>query len=268
MIKVKDIDYNAIYETKTYGSYKIISKAGYDKGRNLLLKIKFITTGFEKIIQYYHLGDNIYDPYFPIIYNIGYLGEPSVPHSVYVKQYHRWSGMLSRCYNKYDINYKTYGAIGVKVDPRWFCFATYYNDIQLLPGYDMVVKNPHIKYYIDKDILQKDIPKNQRIYSPNTCMWVTSYENALQTKMDNKYNNNYHYVYKNHNLYYVQMNLYGELQRIGIFKDEIMAANCANHARAINGLPPVNDVPFIPPEIVNANNLRKRNIAIRRINND
>ena len=31
MIKVKDIDYNAIYETKTYGSYKIISKAGYDK---------------------------------------------------------------------------------------------------------------------------------------------------------------------------------------------------------------------------------------------
>ena len=99
-------------------------------------------------------------------------------------------------------------------------------------------------------------------------MWVTSYENALQTKMDNKYNNNYHYVYKNHNLYYVQMNLYGELQRIGIFKDEIMAANCANHARAINGLPPVNDVPFIPPEIVNANNLRKRNIAIKRINND
>ena len=73
MIKVKDIDYNAIYETKKYDSYKIISKAGYEKGRNLLLKIKFITTGFEKIIQYYHLGDNIYDPYFPIIYNILYL---------------------------------------------------------------------------------------------------------------------------------------------------------------------------------------------------
>lgn len=267
MIKVKDIDYNAIYETKTYGKYKIIEKAGRDNGGNLLLKIKFLYTGFEKIIQYYHLGDNIYDPYYPVIYNVGYRGEPTASHNEYSKYYNRWEGMLSRCYNSNDINYKTYGAIGVGVDPVWFCFATYYNDIHYLPGYDLMIKNPHIKYYIDKDILQKDIPPEQRIYSPKTCMWVTAYENALQSKIDSK-NNKYHFVYKNHNLYYVQMNIYGSLERVGEFKDEIMAANCANHVRVLHGLPPVNNVPYIPPEIVNASNLRERKIVIKRVNND
>ena len=267
MIKVKDIDYNAIYNTKSYGKYKIIDKAGYDNGGNLLLKIKFLTTGYEKIIQYYHLNDNIYDPYYPIVYGVGYRGEPNVPYCEYSKMYSRWSGMLSRCYNTKDINYKTYRGIGVTVDLRWHCFATYFNDIHYLNGYDMVIKNPHIKYYIDKDILQKNIPLSKRVYSPETCMWVCAQDNSLQKQIDHA-KNKYHLVSKNHNLYYVKYAINGEIYRVGHFKDEIMAASAANHIMTLNGFKPANDVPYVPQEIVNKNNLKKLDIVIKKINND
>lgn len=37
--------------------------------------------------------------------------------------------MINRCYNKSDRDYKYYGALGVKVDPRWFNFTHFMMDV-------------------------------------------------------------------------------------------------------------------------------------------
>lgn len=38
----------------------------------------------------------------------------------------RWGNMLCRCYNSHSVNYKDYGARGIKVCDEWHDFATFY----------------------------------------------------------------------------------------------------------------------------------------------
>ena len=68
--------------------------------------------------------------------------------------------MLSRCYVPSEKGYKYYGAVGVSVDPSWFNFNTFFNDVQLLPNYDKKVQFPD-KFQLDKDYMQQNIPKEK-----------------------------------------------------------------------------------------------------------
>lgn len=47
-----EIDTDKIYYTKYSGNFKIIEEVGRDKSRHLLVKIKFIDTGYETTCQY------------------------------------------------------------------------------------------------------------------------------------------------------------------------------------------------------------------------
>ena len=170
-----NIDFNKIYSTKEYGEFKIIDNLGYiNNDSRLWVKIKYLTTGYERNVRYdalYANNLNTQDPCYPKIYNVAYIGENVGARNVYKTDYDRWIKMISRCYNKNDKDYKNYGGKGITVCDRWLNFSNYFYDIKLLPGYHFKQIYPKI-YQLDKDYLQQNIPKEKRVYSPETCVWL------------------------------------------------------------------------------------------------
>lgn len=196
-------DPNKIYHSRNYGDFVIIEDEGFiyndngDPARKV--KIRFLSTGFETSVFYNKvLKREVKDPMLPTIYGIGYAGVNNEPFDEII--YRRWYNMISRCYNPKDKRYNSYGAVGVTVDPRWHNCSNYIMDIKSIYGYDLFVNDPH-NYHLDKDYLQSGIPKNMRVYSKDTCIWLNAKSN---TNTLTKYNpTNYIGIYEYNGLYYV-----------------------------------------------------------------
>ena len=177
-----------IYNSKNYGKYKILNEVEpkYDhRGYPIrMVRIKFLLTGTEKTITLSNAINNKpgRDPYFPNVCNIGFIG--SLNKKDYSREYSVWNGMIDRCYNKNSASYSMYGAIGITVCERWFNFSNFVEDIKLLPGYNEWFEDH--SYQLDKDLLQANIPKHKRIYSPETCCFVKYIDNMNARTIDNK----------------------------------------------------------------------------------
>lgn len=85
--------------------------------------------------------------------------------------------MLSRCYRKKDRCYISYGGKGISVCKRWFSFKNFVEDVVLLDGYDDILVKKGL-LALDKD---KKSGRN-KIYSPDTCCWITLEENSNISK--------------------------------------------------------------------------------------
>lgn len=81
--------------------------------------------------------------------------------------------MMSRCYNKNNPKYKSYGAQGVRVDERWHKLSNFLEDVDRIEGWDeeLFLAN---KLRLDKDTKVK----GNKVYSLNTCRWVSPEENS------------------------------------------------------------------------------------------
>lgn len=121
---------------------------------------------------------NIKCPYEPRIYGIGYLSEGKYKGSENCKKtrvYDTWYGMLERCYDeKLHKKHPTY--IGCEVCEEWHNFQNfaewYEENYYEIEGERMC---------LDKDILVK----HNKVYSPETCVFVPQAINKLFTKRDN-----------------------------------------------------------------------------------
>ena len=116
-------------------------------------------------------------PYEKIYYDIGYLGEGKYKtwkNGKLTRVYKTWHSMLQRCYDeKYHEKYPTY--IDCEVDKKWHNFQNF------AKWYDenfYEVNNE--KMCLDKDILYK----GNKIYSPETCIFVPQTINLLFVKCD------------------------------------------------------------------------------------
>ena len=125
---------------------------------------------------------NIKCPYEPRYYGIGYLGEGKYKMSENGKKtkcYNTWHNMLERCYNpKYQEKYPTYK--DCEVCESWHNFQTFaewYNDNYYQIHGEVMC--------LDKDILIK----GNKIYSPETCVFVPEKINLLFIKSDNSRGN-------------------------------------------------------------------------------
>lgn len=120
----------------------------------------------------------IRNPYVPTVCNVGYIGE-GIYKSIYknkkTKIYQVWQSMLQRCYdNKLQEKYISY--VDCTVCDEWHNFQNFAEWFE--ENY----------YEIENEIMQLDkdiLIKGNKIYSPDTCIFVPQSINELFTKRKN-----------------------------------------------------------------------------------
>ena len=94
----------------------------------------------------------------------------------YIKRlYGIWYSMIMRCYNEKFDNYRYYGGRGVIVCDEWK------NDYQAFLDWSLA------NGYADDLEIDKDIKGDGKIYSPETCQWVTRKKNCRNKRNTVKY---------------------------------------------------------------------------------
>lgn len=116
-------------------------------------------------------------PYERSVFGVGYIGEGKYKcreNGKITRVYQTWHSMLQRCYSEeYHKRQPTY--IGCEVCDEWHNFQNfaewYENNYYEIEGETMA---------LDKDVLFK----HNKIYSPNTCIYVPQTINTLFAKCD------------------------------------------------------------------------------------
>lgn len=118
----------------------------------------------------------IKNPYDKSIYGVGYLGigkyEAHDENGINTKPYDTWTNMIERCYSE-KTRHKHMAYIDCTVCEEWLnyqTFAKWYEENY----YEITTERMHI----DKDILMKD----NKVYSPSTCMFVPQRINMIFMK--------------------------------------------------------------------------------------
>ena len=224
------IDFDTIYDSMYYGQFKIISYQGRNKESKKIVRIKFLNTGFETdaLLKYAKLGQ-VKD------YSVK---QEDRTFNISSKEKHdefivkilqgRWHAMMDRCYNPNCPGYEDYGGSGVTVCKYWHKFENYLESMPYIQNYDKFYQQPHI-YQLDKDFYQYDIPTNKRVYSPDTCVFLSTYDNSNLSVFENKYQE-YHGVRQAESgNYYVEFSIDGKKYRFGTYSDLIAALNEYNY---------------------------------------
>ena len=136
---------------------------------------------FNNATYYNFKKGSISCPYEPRIHNIGYIGEGKYKNyaNKNSKYFAVWSQMLLRCYSdKYKKKHPTYQLC--KTSEEWFNFQ---NFAKWFDENYYEVKDQTMN--LDKDILVK----GNKIYSPETCIFVPQEINNLFIKCDKNRNN-------------------------------------------------------------------------------
>lgn len=161
-----------IFITNIGATVKIIE---YKDANNV--KVKCLET--EEIIKtsYRNLQKgNIKPKYYPSVYGVGFIGDTVTidENKKQLESYKCWHRMLERCYSEeYQLKEPSY--IGVTVCAEWKCYSNFkvwYDD--------NYYKIKDVRMELDKDILVK----GNKIYSPETCIFVPQKINSLFVKND------------------------------------------------------------------------------------
>jgi hypothetical protein len=116
-------------------------------------------------------------------------------------------------------------------------YENFLNDIKDIPGYDDFINNPG-EYEFDKDVLQSDVDPCNKIYSKDTCCFISRLDNLntniIQNNIRNKDNLTSQYygvsVLKRTGKFNAETNINGKSYYLGTFSSEIAAANAYNQA--------------------------------------
>lgn len=146
----------------------------YNDSHNITLRFE---DGFIKKTSYPSFkSGRVNNPYYKSIANFGYFGEGKYQARINNKitpQYATWAGLILRCYDPYTMN-KCLSYINCEVCSEWAnyqTFAKYYDE--------NIYEIPNEKIQIDKDILSGYLNLDNKIYSPDTCLFVPQTINNL-----------------------------------------------------------------------------------------
>lgn len=165
--------------TKSGLEYEIIKKDGRNKHGAQLYLIKFTNTGTEmRVLKASIKSGTIKDRFHPSVYDVGCLGNAKKVGNERV--YSLWNNMLCRCYHNHKNNkdYMSYGGIGVRVCERWKIFSNFLSDLENIEGYDEPLFAQG-KIHLDKDKKQSNTPPSQKIYSLETCCFISKEDNQV-----------------------------------------------------------------------------------------
>lgn len=176
-VKLSNERIGAVGKNKYDSVYTVINYKTYSD-----IVVKF-ETGEEVHTSWNNFKNgSIRSVYDKTIYGVGYFGEGKYVAKINDKitpQYDTWRGMIKRCYIKNEeIQYRSYKE--VTVDPIWHNFqnfAKWYDENYYEVGQERMC--------LDKDILIK----GNKIYSPDTCVFVPQRVNKLFIKQQFKRGN-------------------------------------------------------------------------------
>ena len=170
---IHKIDRTGEININSFGSKMTIIK--YNSARDVIVEFD---DGYRTNARYKSFKDGyIFNPYIKTIFNIGYIGEgkyitKNKENNKLTLQYDYWRGMLRRCYDKKMLERSpTYE--NKEVCDEWLNFqnfGTWFDENY----YSIENERMHLDKYI--------IIKGNKLYSPNTCMFVPSRINLLFTK--------------------------------------------------------------------------------------
>lgn len=133
--------------------------------------------GYIKTTRYCHFkSGRVINPYIPTVYGVGYIGEENTvdEYGKHVKAYKVWHSMMKRCYSiKYQEYQPTYK--GCTVCEEWH----FYGDFKKWFDTNYYEVENEVMH-LDKDILVK----GNKVYSPNTCIFVPQSINCLFSEHD------------------------------------------------------------------------------------
>lgn len=258
-----------IFQSNTSGPFIILQNIGNINGRNKIL-IQFINTGFVcETILYNALDGRVSDKTLNRI-NTDYSINRFIDYESHINNLLKvmYSHMVSRCYNKSDKKYNAYGKIGVRVCNNWLnSIDSFLNDVRLIDGFDKYYNKPFM-YSIDKDYKQMHLPKSKRIYSKDTCIFLSIQDNTNLKCIENKINGITKYYGVEINSagnFYARIKVNGRRINIGTFNNEIAAANAFNYFQnyyhTFELIPLINDVPYMPPNEFIKYNLNIKNLC-------
>lgn len=157
-----DLFDGAEFETK---SGKLIV-TGYSNAKSV--NVRFIKTGFETTAQAVDVRrGSVKDPFAPLIFGVGFFGVGNYKareNGKLTVRYNTWADMIQRCY-----------------DPKWHKKKPTYRDCSVCEEWYnyQVFSEWFEKNYIEGFHLDKDIKVNgNRVYSPETCLFVSPKDNA------------------------------------------------------------------------------------------
>jgi hypothetical protein len=223
-------DFSKIYQSNMSGPFKFLEILEERKAGKIMAKIQFLETGTVREVHVNAaLEGEAVDPFRVSVCGFGITGENDTK----TREYATWNSMINRCYNPNYGSYINYGAKGVTVCDRWRYFDNFLNDIKLLPGYDLWLQYPG-EYALDKDRFQMYVPENMKVYSPETCCFVSIVNNA---KYAGAYVNNHKNVtskfigvYKKPSgNFEANICVNGNAYKLGTYESELAAAAMYNY---------------------------------------
>lgn len=165
--------------------FKIIAYGRKTK-KNSYYIIRFTETGYEKEVATSVISRGcIKDPLTPTVRGVGIIGTDETGYSK-DRVYSVWKNMIERCYNENFGEYKRYGAKGVRVCQRWLTYTNFREDITKLEGYNKDLFYNR-KIFLDKDKKQLGKEYSERIYSPETCIFLSASENNTYTSYNYRF---------------------------------------------------------------------------------
>ena len=169
---------NKTFINKRGHEYSIISEP-FKRNSQWFVGIRFTETGSIRFVRKtIALTGQAKDMYAKDVYGVGCKGDTKKVGNE--RQYQIWRNMLSRCYVERDEKYHVYGGVGITVAERWLCFENFVNDLPDLPNYDEELFFSG-KLQLDKDLICEEKGISPKIYSKDTCLFLTHKENiALQ----------------------------------------------------------------------------------------
>ena len=162
-------DYTGLENINNFGSKMIINK--YRGYHNIEVYFPEYDWFIDSDMNAFKRGE-IKCPYETRYFNVGYLGEGEYKFNKSNDVFIAWNSMIRRCYNNvYQKNYPTYGSC--EVCEGWHNFQNFAKWYE-----ENYYEIDGEKMNLDKDILVK----HNKIYSPETCIFVPQRINELFTK--------------------------------------------------------------------------------------
>lgn len=139
---------------------------------NKRVMVRFVESGYTTWTTMINIKNKqVKDRFKPTVCGVGYVGDGClVKGEERRKLYMVWRNMLIRLTDK--INFPTYAT--VQIDPSWYCFSNFANDVITLPGYQYFMSQKDLS--LDKDTRNPASPKN---YCKENCQWISKAENTM-----------------------------------------------------------------------------------------